>query len=175
MKIFDFLNFKLNEDLEFKMIETDFKEIIIPSLFIPNKNDTIYQFVSNFGNFYDLYFSLTIEDDYKLSNGKNISEYTDGFINTIFFSLTDRGLDPTSFDKLTNKGEKFEVMGKVIWLINQFDTKNQNNIYSVGEVDSKKYQFYSYYLHNIPQFTIVEGKSQNYGGKKCYYLLNENR
>ena len=171
MKILDFLNFRLNEELDFKMLETDFKEIIIPSLFVPNRNDIIYQFISNSGNSYDLYFSLTVENNYILSNGKYIFDYTNGFINTIFFSLTERGLDSLSFDKLTNKGEKFEIMGKVIWLINQYDSKYQYNIYSVGEVDSNKYQFYSYYLHNLPQFTITEGNSRNYDGKKCYYLI----
>ena len=31
--------------------------------------------------------------------------------------------------------------------------------------------FKIHYLHNLPQFSLTEGYSKNYGGKKCYYLV----
>ena len=169
MRISNFFNF-INEDLDFKMVETKFIEIEIPSLFIPGEKDKIFRFISTKGNSYDLYFCLTLEDNCQLSNGRFIRDY-DSPIPTIFFSLTERGLDPLTFDDLTNRSEKFEVMGKITWLISQYGLKYSNNIFSIGEVDSKKYQFYLHYLHNLPQFSLTEGYSKNYGGKKCYYLV----
>ena len=176
MKILDFSNFKLNEELEFKMVRTDYEKIKTPSLF-PNISgyDDIYRFVSNKGNSYDVYFSLTNERDHILSNGKNLHSYNIDKIPTIFFSLTERGLDSMSFDKLTGNDERLEIMGKVVWLINEYDKINNFSIYSIGEVNAKKFEFYSRYLHNISQFKIFEGDSDNYNGKKCYYLVNENR
>lgn len=166
-----FYDFKLNEDLEFKMIPTQYELIKISALFLPNSLDTIYRFLTKNGNSYDLYFSLTNENNHLLSNDNFIYDYTKSEIPTIFFSLTERGLDPINFDDLTNKGEKFEVMSKIIWLINEYDISNNFKIYSVGEVGNDKYRFYSYYLYNMPQFKIVEGASDNYNGKKCYYLI----
>jgi len=171
MKILDFSNFRLNEELDFKMIETDFKKIPIDSIFIPGEKDTIYRFFLNSGNSYDLYFSLTKEVGSKLKDSKSISDYTDNYIPTIFFSLTNRGLNVNTFDLLTNKNEKFEVMSKVIYLIDNFVNSNNYDVYSIGEVDENKYRFYSYYLHNLPYFKIKEGTSNNYNGKMAYYLI----
>lgn len=169
--ILDFLNFKLNEELEFKMIETNFKEIKINSILVKGERDTIYRFISNSGNSYDVYFSLTKEVGVKLKENTYITDYTNNYIPTIFFSLTNRGLDINTFDLLTNKNEKFEVMGKVIYLIDYFVNSNNYEVYSIGEVNIDKYRFYSYYLHNLPYFTIKEGDSNNYNGKMVYYLI----
>lgn len=140
IKIFNFLNFKLNEELEFKMFETTFEEIIIDSIMVYDEKDTIYRFISSSGTSYDLYFSLTSEFGSKLKDNTYINVYSgDNYIPTIFFSLTDRGLDVNTFDLLTNKNEKFEVMGKVIYLIDHFVKLNKYNVYSIGEVDSSKY------------------------------------
>jgi hypothetical protein len=176
MKIFDFLKFKLNEELDFKSIPTDYKIVRINPLFEANNEfDTIYQFTTKSKNSYDVYFSLTMESNHLLSNSKNLHYYTFEYIPTIFFSLTERGLNPLNFDDLTDKNEKFEVMGKIIFLISEFINKHDYKVYSVGEVGDKKYKFYSYYLHNLPNLTMVDGESDNYGGRKCYYLINENR
>lgn len=166
-----FNKFKLNEELDFKMSPTDYEIIKSNPLFIPGAKDEIYRFITTNNNSYDLYFSLTNEGDYKLSNGNNIKNITTSLIPTIFFSLTERGLDTLTFDELTDKGEKFEVMGKIIFLINEYDKIYNYKLYSVGEVSKEKYKFYSYYLHNLPQFEILDGKSDNYNGKKCYYLV----
>jgi hypothetical protein len=173
MKIFDFLNFRLNEELDFNMVETKFKEIPIDSIFIKNEKDTIYRFITKSLNFYDLYFSLTEEFGSKLKDNTYITDYTNDYIPTIFFSLTNRGLNVDTFDLLTNKNEKFEVMGKVIYLIDHFVQLNNYNVYSIGEVSDEKYRFYSYYLHNLPYFTIKEGTSNNYNGKMAYYLIKK--
>jgi hypothetical protein len=166
-----FNKFKLNEELDFKMSPTDYEIIKSNPLFIPSAKDEIYRFITTNNNSYDLYFSLTNERDYKLSNGNNIKNITTSLIPTIFFSLTERGLDTLTFDELIDKGEKFEVMSKIIFLINEYDKIHNYKLYSVGEVSKEKYKFYSYYLHNLPQFEILDGKSDNYNGKKCYYLV----
>jgi hypothetical protein len=168
----NFNKFKLNEELDFKMSPTDYEIIKTNPLFISGNKDDIYRFITKKNNnSYDLYFSLTYESDYTLSNGNNIKNITRSFIPTIFFSLTERGLDVSTFDKLTDEEEKFEVMSKIFFLINEYDKIHNYKLYSIGEVDKKKYKFYSYYLYNIPQFKIVEGGSDNYNGNKCYYLI----
>jgi hypothetical protein len=148
-----FNNFKLNEELDFDIKPTEYSILKISPLFV-GKEDMIYRFVSKSGESYDIYFSLTKESNHILSNGENIDKYTKSFIPTIFFAPTERGLETSIFDKLTNKNEMLEVMGKVIYLINEYDKVNNFSVYSIGEVDKKKYKFYSYFLHNIPQFKI---------------------
>ena len=166
----NFKNFKLNEELDFNIKPTKYSILKINPLFV-GKEDTIYRFISESGESYDIYFSLTKESNHILSNGESIDKYTKSFIPTIFFAPTIRGLDTAIFDELTNKSEMLEVMGKVIYLINEYDIVNNFSVYSIGEVDKKKYKFYSYFLYNIPQFKILEGNSDNYNGKKCYYLV----
>ena len=167
----NFNKFKLNEELDFKMSPTAYEIVKSNSLTMALVMDDIYRFVTTNHNSYDLYFSLTKEENHILSNGDHIKNITTSLIPTIFFSLTERGLDALTFDKLTDNGEKFEVMGKIIFLINEYDKIHNYKLYSVGEVSKEKYKFYSYYLHNIPQFEITEGESDNYNGKKCYYLI----
>jgi len=157
------------------MIPTIYKEINIKSLFISNDIDKIFRFISKSGTSYDVYFSLTKESNHLLSDNTNLYDYIKSNIPTIFFSLTERGLDSLVFDNLTNKNEQFEVMGKIIWLISEFHKKYNYNVYSIGEVDEKKYKFYKYFLHNLPQFIILDGDSDNYNGKNCYYLINKNK
>ena len=169
-----FNKFKINEELDFNMIETKFKEIKINSLFIKDNKDTIYRFETISGNEYDVYFSLTDESGCKLIDNTSIDDITNEYIPTIFFSLTERGLDPNTFDVLTNNKENFEVMGKVIYIIDNFVNSNKYNVYSIGEVDDNKYRFYSYYLHNLNYFKIVEGTSYSYNGKMVYYLIKNN-
>lgn len=170
--IWNFNDFKINEELDFKSIPTTYYSITISPLFGVDKGDTIFRFKSNSGESYDIYFSLTYESNHLLSDGSKLYDYTNKPLPTIFFSLTKRGLDVNTFDKLTNKNEKFEVMGKVIYLINEYDKINNYKVYSIGEVEEDKYKFYQNYLHNIPQIKkILEGNSDNYNGLKCYYLI----
>lgn len=166
-----FNEFRLNEELDFKMIPTKFTKINIPGLFISNVNDTIYRFTSNNGNSYDLYFSLTDESDSILDDGVVVKNMTTDYVPTIFFSLTDRGLDVDIFNKLTNNGEKFEVMGKIIFLIHDFMFSNKYKLYTVGEVEDKKYKFYMNYLHNLSGVSMMRGTSNSYNGEKAYYLI----
>ena len=173
MRILNYKKFKLNEELEFKMIPTTYQEVNIKSLFISGQIDKIFRFNSKSDTSYDLYFSFTKETNHTLSDDTNLHDYTKYLILTIFFSLTERGLDPLVFDNLTNKSEQFEVMGKIIWLINEHHKKYKYDVYSIGEVDEKKYKFYTYFLHNLPQFSILKGNSDNYNGRKCYYLINK--
>lgn len=133
-----FKYFKVNEEIDFKMIPTEYTIYLIKSIIIPNKKDIIFRFLTNKNNSYDLYFSLTVESNHILSNGLNIKDITNGLIPTIYFSLTNRGLDPNIFDKLTDNNEKFEVMSKIIWLINEYDRIYNYKVYSIGEVDNKK-------------------------------------
>lgn len=166
--IYKFKDF-INEELDFKMKPTDFTIIKIDPFYYGN-NDEIYRFITNSGNSYDVYFVKTIEQNYSLSNGKKIDEYVNNLIvTTIFFSLTNRGLDPKTFNELTNNKEIYEVMSKVIYLIYRYDIGNKFNIYSIGGFDSKKYNLYSKYLNNLPNLKILEGKSEYY--KNAYYLV----
>lgn len=165
--------FKINEELDFKMIPTKYTIHLIKSIMIPNETDIVYRFLTNKNNSYDLYFSLTYEGNHILSNGSYLKDITEDLIPTIYFSLTDRGLNPDIFDELTDNNEKFEVMSKVIWLINEYDKVYNYKVYSIGEVNTKKYNYYKKYLYNLSQFDLLEGDSDNYNGKKCYYLVNE--
>ena len=169
--IHNFNEFNMNEEMEFKSSPTNYSSLSIPPLFKVGKKDNIFRFITKSNTSYDIYFALINDLIHLLSNGKNLCDYTTNPFPTIFFSLTERGLNQNLFDELTNKNEKFEVMSKVIYLVNEYDKLYKYPVYSVGEVNQNKYKFYSNYIHNIPQFKILEGNSDIYNGKKCYYLI----
>jgi hypothetical protein len=175
MKIFDFLNFRLNEELDFRPIKCDYdnRQVNNNGLII-----NIFTFLTKSNTSYSVYINDTLESNHLLSNGVYLQSVNKNKpIPTIYFSETSRGLDPIYFNTLTNKGEFMEVMGKVIYIIIDFISKNkQYNVFSIGEVEPSKFNFYKNWLKNLPITTMEIGLSDNYldnHNKKtnAYYLV----
>lgn len=163
--MFNYKNFRINE-IDFNKIET---------IFTIHSSDMMdrYDFVSNKGNSYSVYFKLTKEIDCVLSNGKKLLEYTIlDKIPTIFFSLTERGLGD-DFNKLVGKNEQLEIMGKVIYIIKEYIETNNYTTYSIGVVGDKKINVYNYYRKYFKEFEILTGNSINYMENKAYYLIKK--
>lgn len=171
MGIKSFNDFSLNEEIDWNIIPTNYSIINIVGLFVNSGQDVIYRFTSNGGNSYDVYFSITHESNHLLSDGSNLYNYSTGSIPTIFFSLTERGVDPNVFDNPVNRNEYLEIMGKVVYLILEFISSHNYSVYSIGEVAFKKYKFYSNYKKYFTGFNIIEGPSDNYNGHIAYYLI----
>lgn len=169
--IINFLDYL--KEIEFNMIPTDY---IINYTTLKNKKVESYDFDSKSGIGYSVYFLITNEDDELLSNNHYLNEYGDiTNIPTIFFSLTNRGFGE-NFDDLTNNNEKLEVMGKIVYLINDYINKHDYDIYSIGEVDEKKMKFYNYYRKYFKEYQTLTDKSKYYtdieGNKtNAYYLV----
>lgn len=175
MKILDFSNFRLNEELDFNPIKCDYE-----SKFINNGGliISVFTFKSKSGVSYSVYINNTLESNHLLSNGVYLQSVNNNkSIPTIYFSETSRGLDPIYFNTLTNKGEFMEVMGKVIYIIIDFISINkQYNVFSIGEVEPSKLNFYKNWLKNLPISSMEIGLSDYYldsNNKKtnAYYLI----
>ena len=165
--MFNYNNFRINE-IDFNIVETEFT-------ILRSDNIERYDFISKKGNSYSVYFKMTDEDDEELSNGNQLSAYTDlDKIPTIFFSLTKRGLN----DDLVDKKEQLEIMGKVVYIILEYIETNNFTTYSIGEVGDKKINFYNYYRKHFNSMEILTGKSKNYldnddNKKISYYLIKK--
>ena len=172
--MFNYNNFNINE-IDFNLKQTLF------SVSINDDNIERYEFLTDKGNSYSVYFMITEENDIELSNGENLSKYTKlNKIPTIFFSLTENGLDGENFDELVNKNEQLEVMGKVVFIILEYIKTNIYTTYSIGDVGNKKINFYNYYKKYFKDFDIFIGDSENYfdvekGYKKAYYLIKKEK
>jgi hypothetical protein len=167
----NFLDWFSIYELDFNIHDTEYS--------INNIEDIIqYSFISKNDYSYSVYFKLTKEDNEHLSNGKYLKDYCDlNNIPTIFFSLTERGFG-NNFDDLTSNKEFLEVMGKVVFLIKEFIQKNDYNVYTIGEVGSKKYKFYNNYRKYFSDYMILTGKSKNYLDKNnnkmnAYFMIKE--
>ena len=70
-----------------------------------------------------------------------------------------------------------EVMGKVVYIIINFISKNkQYKVFSIGEVEPSKFNFYESWLKNLPISSMETGLPDNYldsNNKKtnAYYLI----
>jgi hypothetical protein len=169
MKIFDFLNFRLNEELDFKMVPVEYIE---KKGLVFDKETIIYSFKTK-NDDYSVYFSNTYESNHILSDGSYLYDYCDGEnIPTIYFSLTSRGIS-NNFDDFTKYNEELTVLGSVMYLINEYDIKYNRLVYTIGYVEQKKEKFYMYYLHNLDKFKLLKGKSDSYEGSVAYYLIKK--
>lgn len=167
LTFFEYLN-----EIDFNIISTEYA--------ISKMDDIIrYTFLSNKKNSYSVYFRTTSEDNEKLSDSSNLSDYTDlNNIPTIFFSLTERNFDD-NFNELTNKQEFLEIIGKVVFIILEIIRKNNYTVYSIGTVGSKNIQLYNHYRKYFNQFKIETGLSKNYiddsNNKQYVYYLIKNK
>lgn len=167
----------INEEIEFNLIPCGYTSSKISHL---GYDIDSFTFTTNKQNSYTVYIHYVIESNHRLDDGtllQNLNKNKDGIIPTIYFSESDRGLDPESFDVLSNKGEFMEVMGKVIFIISDFINKNiQYSLFSIGEVSEGKENFYRNWLKNLDISDIKIGPSDNYFDKngnpiKSYYLV----
>lgn len=171
LKYYDFIN----EEMNFDIIECQY---VKGNINITGNIINTFTFITNKNNSYTVYIHNTIESNHKLESGRMLQDINlDNSIPTIYFSLTNRGLNQSLFNKLANKNEYMEVMGKVIFIIRNFIIENdQYKVFSIGEVDDDKMKFYEKWLKNLPINNIEIGLSDNYndnnGNKtKAYYLI----
>ena len=165
----------LNEELDFKIIPCTYS---VGSFTHNNILIDKYTFITNKQNSYTVYIHNTYESNHLFDDGtylQDVNKYKP--IPTIYFSMTNRGFDRNSFDTLTNNQEKFEVMGKVIFIISEFINNNpQYDVFSIGEVDKDKFNFYKNWLKQLPIRDMKIGLSDSYIDKnnnqiKAYYLI----
>jgi len=167
-KYYSFLN-----EMNFPIHETKYDQKMSNSNIIGYK-DYRYDFITNKNNNYSVYFIMTKEkDNTVLSDGTILKNNI--IIPTIIFSLTENGLDPETFNNLTNNYEYSEVMGKVIYIIFEFMKKYNYGVYSIGAVSNKKNIFYNYYKYHFKDWLIEYGSTINYpnNGGMAYYLIEK--
>jgi len=89
----------INEELDFKIIPTKYI-----SKYINGVNT--FTFITNKNNSYTVYIEETIESNHLLNNGESLQDINNNKpIPTIYFSESNRILDPSTFNNLTNYSE----------------------------------------------------------------------
>ncbi len=175
-KIYNFNDFKINEELDFNPIPCSYNSGNKTYNNIPIKT---FEFLSKNNISYTVYIHLTKESNHLLTN----ETYPNGIllhningndpIPTIYFSETSRGLSSNTFDDLTKNNEPMDVMGRIVFILNDYMNSVNYKVFSVGGVNTSKYRFYSHWLKNLPISEILIGDSNNYTDKKykAYYLI----
>ena len=175
-KIYNFNDFKINEELDFNPIPCSYTSGNTIYNNIPIKK---FEFLSKNNISYTIYIHLTTESNHLVKN----ETYPNGIllhsingnepIPTIYFSETSRGLDFETFDDLTKYNEPMDVMGRIIFILNSYINNTNYKVFSVGGVNSSKYRFYSHWLKNLPISDLLIGDSDNYTDEKykAYYLV----
>ncbi len=175
-KIYNFNDFKINEELDFNPIPCTYTSSDIMYNNIPIKT---FEFLSKNNISYTVYIHETNESNHLLTN----ETYPSGIllhningnnkIPTIYFSETSRGLNSSTFDELTKNNEPMDVMGRIIFILSDYINITNYKVFSVGGVNTSKYRFYSHWLKNLPISEILIGDSDNYTDKKykAYYLI----
>ena len=175
-KIYNFNDFKINEELDFNPIPCTYTSSDIMYNNIPIKT---FEFLSKNNISYTIYIHLTTESNHLVENEKNPNGIFLQSINgnnpipTIYFSETSRGLNYNTFGVLTKYNEQMDVMGRIIFILNDYINNTNYKVFSVGGVNPSKYRFYSYWLKNLPISEVLIGDSDNYTDKKykAYYLI----
>jgi hypothetical protein len=175
----------LNESFE-RVIQTEFD-------IINEGNDIIiYRFKTNGGNYYDVEF---IEDvvrcDGHILDGGVLGDYTETFmvggrcliptVDVAFvpseINISDRN-NHELYTKETNRGELFELMGRISFLVDEFVNSNPEiNNYVIGKNTKKtKLDIYKTMFNNIfsNQFTQLEGDNIGYD-EGCYYFIKKRK
>lgn len=168
--------FILLNEIDFNIIPTTYTIHLIPKI-----QTEYYNFISKKGFSYNVYFTQTKENNFQLNDNSYIFDYINNndIIPTIFFSDANRKLNSEIFDLLTKRNEHLEVMGKIVYLILEYISKHpQYNVYSIGIVNKKKFNFYNYYRKYFKNFNLKIGESQNYidsngNNSKAYYLIKK--
>ena len=178
-KIYNFNDFKINEELDFNPILCSYNS---KNTFSNGTYIETFEFLSKNNISYTIYIHLTKESNHLLKN----ETYPDGIllhningnnqIPTIYFSETSRGLDFETFDDLTKYNEPMDVMGRIIFILNDYINNTNYKVFSVGEVGENKFNFYKRWLKNLPISDLLIGGSDNYIDKskkkiKAYYLV----
>lgn len=172
----------LNESFE-SIIETNFK-------IIEEGDITIYRFKTNSGNEYDLEFIFdTTKCDTPIEGGLYLDRLTKtqnigGFcriptVDIAFvpseINLSDRE-NPELYTKETNRGEQFELMGRISYLVKQYLKNNpQQKVFIIGKnTKETKLKIYETIYNNIfsSEFIKVEGQNEGYP-EGCVYFIKK--
>lgn len=149
---------------------------------------TIYRFKTNSNNYYDLEFISGLIDCYtKTDDGGFLSKYflcdDDEVVKTIdvAFVPSEINIDDRDnhelYTKETNRGEQFELMGRISFLVKEFIKNNpKQNIFVIGKNSKEmKLKIYNKMFDNIfsQNFIRVEGENPGYD-EGCFYLIKKN-
>lgn len=144
---------------------------------------TIFRFTTDGGNSYDLEFIPTfLSRDYEIEQGGVLGDYNkqrgDLFIGIdVAFvpseiNISDRD-DHELYTKETNRGEQFELMSRIAYLVGIYISESEINIYVIGkDTKTMKLKIYENLFNNIfsDEFTKLDGQNEHYDGGSYYFI-----
>jgi hypothetical protein len=165
------------------LIETEYKIVVDGDIII-------YRFKTNSDNFYDLEFIINqINCNNKIDSGGVLSDYTESYnirgyclIPTIDigFVPSEINLDDRDnhelYTKETNRGEQFELMGRISYLVKEYIKNNpEEKVFVVGKnTKETKLKMYEKMFTNLfnNDFLSVEGENFGYDNG-CFYFIKK--
>lgn len=165
------------------LIETEYKIVVDGDIII-------YRFKTNSDNFYDLEFIINqINCNNKIYSGGVLSDYTESYnirgyclIPTIDigFVPSEINLDDRDnhelYTKETNRGEQFELMGRISYLVKEYIKNNpKEKVFVVGKnTKETKLKMYEKMFTNLfnNDFLSVEGENFGYDNG-CFYFIKK--
>jgi hypothetical protein len=134
---------------------------------------TIYRFQTDSGNSYDLEFIHGFE------SGNIVNK--EGLVTVIDIAFVPSEINTEDrenhdlYSKETNRGEVYELMGRISYLVKDFITNNNYNIYVFGKnTKYTKQKIYNNMYDNIfsDDFIKIEGDSIQYDEGAFFFVKN---
>lgn len=162
-QIDDFTGF-INE-IKYESLKTDFQVDFEKSTHFADEFNYIYKFQTYSGNRYVIDF-IYIKDF--------IGPYPNKDIYNISFTLErNRNLNnQEEYEKITSLHESHEIIKRLIFIFNNFETKYGSGLYLLGETENlNKINWYRNLIKDsFPNIKETEGESSFTNGLKAYYF-----
>jgi len=156
-------------DTEYENVDYTISKYLHPEY--KNEFNYTYHFDSKNGNSYRLDFVTLIEDN---SNLVNKILHDKKFIS-IGYSLSDR--NDKNYDDPTNLEEQYDLLGRIIFLINEFKKNINEKFYTFmfGKPSDKKYSMYKYILVKcFPDYKIIKDFTSGFDTTTIgFYLIRK--
>lgn len=154
-------------DAEYKNVDHTISEYPHPEY--DNEFNYTYHFDSKNGNSYRLDFVILMEDNNNLVN----KILHDKKFISVGYSLSDR--NDKNYDDPTNLEEQYDLLGRIIFLINEFKKNINEEVYTFmfGKPSDKKYSMYKYILDKcFPDYKIIKDFTSGFDNTTIgFYLI----
>lgn len=137
--------------------------------------DYRYTFKTNSGTKYKLDLKAIKEKNIIFNDNSELNDYSLNKKNNynicyvISYTLYER--NHFNYDEETNKFEHYELLSKIMFLLQDFIKKySNNNIFVIGSTNSKKIKFYSNYFKSF-NIKLYEAYSESYKDNFLYLIF----
>lgn len=171
----------LLQEIGTSKIKSDVKHIKTHSDIDGEYNDS-YIFKTNSGNEYQIDFiTYTIPGDQIVGNKKIIElsvkhskENPPKFVYVSLIQFSVKGADESNFNNKTNLNELYEVMGRIMFIVDEFLKHTDINIFLVTAVDNERLNLYLQYIRTqLTNLQLIKSNKKYVGNIDNYFLIKK--